>query len=399
MQIISFFKDSEFRIFKKIEDFFKSNSKKKSYKDRIFVYGHYGCNVGDNAMIYALLESISNLKPFQIDFYIMMRGNGDFLPKIENNIKLVSYYPFGLFKEIFKSKTFIIGGGTHFTDRQGKNFQRFTITLKQISLILFAKIFCENVYFVGTGIEKPTRVWSKTLFKYIFNLADLIFSRDSRSVSILSEIGVDSKKSFLSFDLSILLKDLNINSMNFKDDFTIGISVLPYYFTNYGDKKADELFLNKLAYGINTFLKQNYNTSIKLFLFSFRSKYGDLIVTEYLKNQIDSTDVEIIPFNPNPIEVLEEVSKCDVFAGMRYHSCLFAYLTKKPLLIIEGFEKDIALANEIISQNSIVTRDEILNGKFLDYLNCSIEKPEIYLAKLPLDKAKERSKLFHMIFR
>ena len=201
----------------------------------------------------------------------------------------------------------------------------------------------------------------------------------------------------LSFDLAALLQPLSTSGKSLvkKTDIKIlGISILPFFEIYYADKEKDFLFVHKIAEGLNLWLKRDCQSLIYLFVFKGKSRADDVIITEMLRKQLEPSErVKFVPYNPDPIETMSNVAQCDAFVGMRYHSCVFAYLTNTPLLIINYFQKCQALAEDVgLSKHTVISIEEILNGKFEKYLENMQERPDDFVATLPIDMAKQMAK-------
>ncbi len=201
----------------------------------------------------------------------------------------------------------------------------------------------------------------------------------------------------LSFDLAALLQPLSTSDKSLvkKTDMKIlGISILPFFEIYYSDKEKDILFVHEIAKGLNQWLKRDRKNLIYLFVFKGKSIADDLFITKTLQKQLNPAErVKLIPYNPNPVETMSKVDQCHTFIGMRYHSCLFAYLTNTPLLVINYFRKCQALVEDVgLSKNTIISLEEILNGEFEKYLKHLQEHSDDFIASLPIDTAKQMAK-------
>lgn len=224
-------------------------------------------------------------------------------------------------------------------------------------------------------------------------MADLITARDSLSYKVLTELGI--KSTFLQgFDLSALLEVPHKEKSNLGYDTKIlGISILPFFEIYYNDKQKDILFINKIAEGLNRWLSCHERSLIYLFVFKGKSNDDDVLMTERLMELIKKKErVLIVPYNPNPLETLAKVGECHAFIGMRYHSCMFAYLNGLPLLIINYAEKNESLKIDVgLPDHSIISLDEILEGKFECFLDKLYEDPDKFIATMSPELAKLKS--------
>ena len=364
-------------------------------KQQIFIFGNYGVkNTGDDAMVYVLLRELHVLYPnaiFAISSYVPFT-----VPQETKNIvKFVKPVPQTIFREIMHSSIFIMGGGTHIYD-YGNKIKRLKIMFEKLIMQIWAKLFCKRIFLLNTGVEPLSTTWSKFLSKQMCRLAEFISVRDKLSYEVLEGIGLRDKVT-LSFDLTALLQPESssdkflVKKVNTK---ILGISILPFFGIYHGDKEKDRLFVHEIAKGLNQWLKQDCQNMIYLFVFTGQSKATDVFITEMLKKQLNpSGQVRLIPYDPDPKKTLSQVAQCHAFVGMRYHSCVFAYLTNIPLLIINYFQKCQALAEDIgLPKYAVISLEEILNGKFEKYLKNLQEHLDDFVATLPIAIAKQMAK-------
>ena len=317
--------------------------------------------------------------------------------KMENLVKFVRpTNPLLIFREILHSSILVYGGGTFMYDHKNK-INRLQRLCETFSVLAFAKLFRKRIYLLGIGIEPLSTTWGRFLSKQICRLADFISVRDKLSYEILEGMGLKNKIA-LSFDLTALLRPLSTsdNELLVKntDMKILGISILPFFEIYYDDKDKDRLFVHEIAKGLNQWLKEEHQSLIYLFVFKGKSKADDVLITEMLRKQLESPErVKLIPYNPDPVETLYKVAQCHAFIGMRYHSCVFAYLTNTPLLIINYFQKCQALAEDIgLSEHAVISIEEILNGQFEKHIKNIQHHPDKFVAKLPVDVAKQMAK-------
>ncbi|WP_060537787.1 polysaccharide pyruvyl transferase family protein [Methanobacterium formicicum] len=360
---------------------------------KIFIFGHYGeKNTGDDAMIYALLQELNEI--FPLAKFSIMSPRRLFIPTHTiDKVKFIKPSFFPVFREIMSSSIFIMGGGTQIYD-YGKKTERLKVLTQMLIITLWAKIFCSKIYFFNIGVEPFETNIRKFLSKRICKLADLISLRDQYSYSILKNMGI--KKIKLSFDLAVLLDphSLELNNSSSEDKF-IGMSILPFYEIYHSSPSLDNKLINEFSTTLNEFLAVNSDYKLYLFIFKGKSRSDDYDITQALKRKIDKkNNITIINYDSNPFKMLSYVKNCDIFIGMRYHSCLFAYITKKPLLIINYFQKCSALAVEIgLPEKTVISLKDILDGGFNERLKDIINNPDEYMPSLPINKAKKRAKI------
>ena len=366
-------------------------------EQQIFIFGYNGWkNTGDDAMMYVLLQEIHTLYP-TATFAILSPIPIVIPHETKNLVRFIKHTnPLLVFREIMHSSTLAWGGGTFMFDHPNK-INRFVRLYETFIVMAFAKLFCKRINLLGIGVEPLSTTWGRFLSKQICRLADFISVRDKPSYEILEGIGLKNKIT-LSFDLTALLQPLSTTDdkhlVKNTDMKILGVSILPFFEIYHGNKKKDRLFIHEIAKGLNQWLKRDPKSLIHLFVFKGKSKADDVLITEMLRTQLESPErVKLIPYNPDPVETLSKVTQCEGFVGMRYHSCVFAYLTKTPLLIINYFQKCQALAEDVgLPKHAVISLEEILNGQFEKYLERMQEHPDDFVAMLSIDMAKQMAK-------
>ena len=363
-------------------------------KRQLFIFGYYGWNnTGDDAMIYALLREL-HISDSSICFAIFSQKPITVPSEVRDLVKFVESEPLKVIREIKRSSAFIIGGGTMMYDYGYNmnllNMKRLSINLKILLLIIWAKLCKNKVYLLGIDVGSVTTFFGKFILKQIYRLSTFISVRDNLSYKVFNELG-GGNKVLLTFDLATLLP---LPSTKRTKENILGISILPFFEIYHANKTKDLLFIHKIAKGLNQWLKRDSQSTVYLFIFKGKSKADDVLITEMLQKQLEPSErVKLISYNPDPFEIMSQVAQCDAFLGMRYHSCLFAYLTNTPLLILNYFQKCQALAEDVgLPKHAVVSLEEILKGEFERYLKHLQEYPEDFVATLPVNTAKKMAK-------
>lgn len=359
-------------------------------REIIFIFGYYGWNnTGDDAILYALLQELNSLNP-EAEFCICSHAPVVVPPPTECLVRFVDYSPKTILREIVRSDCFIMGGGTHIYDYNTTTKQR-RVVIKMLMMLFWAKVCCQKIYLIDIGIEPLSTFWGKALTKEICNLSDIISVRDSISYKVLGELGV--KKVKLSFDLAALLPQPGVRK---RDMRIIGVSILPFFEIYHNNKEKDLLFVGKIADALNCWLKEDPRAMVRLFAFKGKSKEDDVAITAILKSKLMPKErVELIPYDSNPLGTLARVAECHAFIGMRYHSCLFAYLTGTPLLVINYFRKCQALAEDIrLPRDAVVSLEDVIDGNIEGCFRRIREHPEDFMAKLPIEIARNMAKKY-----
>jgi len=369
---------------------------KNKNRDNYFILGYYGWkNTGDDAMMYSLLSELKTLRP-EATFTVLSHKPAFVPPCAIHSVEFVSEKQiFKLISNMAKSSSFILGGGTHLFD-YGNQKNRIIRLTQLYLLISINKFFKKRIYFIGVGIEQPTKFYGRFLIKHICNLADLITVRDSISFEVLQKMNIAPK--FLhTFDLAALLMDHLDHPKNTKAGAIkkLGVSILPFFEIYYNNVQKDNHLLKELAKGLNQWLDDDKKRSIYLFVFKGESLDHDVYIINALRKLIYERErVRIIPYCPNPLTTLERVAECDAFVGMRYHSCIFSYLASLPMIIISYAQKNESLIKDIgLDSKAVLSLELVLKGEFPSRLMRMNERPDEFVASLPINIAEERSKL------
>jgi polysaccharide pyruvyl transferase WcaK-like protein len=299
-----------------------------------------------------------------------------------------------------KSSTVVMGGGTHIYDKT-KEKRRFAVLAAWSIVMGIAKILGNRIYLIGIGVEPVETKWGVFFAKSIFRLADFMSLRDTASFEIVQSLGFEYK-AVLSFDLSALLLDSFASSPTkddqseggaFRDPYPqkIGVSLLPFFQIYYGDDSVDNRIVHVIAEALNKWLAKDDKNAVFLFAINGAPKEGDTDITNLLRASLTPQKrVRLIPYDADPRHAFSQIAQCDAFVGMRYHSCIFAYLSRVPLLMINYFNKCEALAHDIkLSQNALITPEEIVNGKLEEKITQLTSSPALFKAGLPPEEAKK----------
>jgi polysaccharide pyruvyl transferase WcaK-like protein len=241
---------------------------------------------------------------------------------------LVKFVPYNALKAItalLKADNFVLVGGTHFSN-YGKMHRNFMITARLLAVTVLSKLFGENVYFDAIGIVCGNW-WLWFMLFLVTRFTDRITVRDEISKVILDSMGV---KADLVEDLAFGL----LNSMSYisKNDNTLGVNVSPLNKIYFDYPQADDILLNDIAKMINESVKYN---KVKLIIL----REGDTVYTSKLRLKVDKR-TEIVYYNENPVNALNEIASCGHLLAMKYHACYFAKLAGVPFTNLSTHPKN-----------------------------------------------------------
>lgn len=307
-------------------------------KKKLLVCGSYGAkNIGDELILKGILEyfkdqEISILSESKLNNYKTF-------PKFPSGVRSLLNFIKGNrenLKALKESDYFILGGGNLFGGPCKKAniiwaIQAFFAIVYKKSIIMF----CQSV---GTNTNKVIEI----LIKYIFNKSFKIYLRDEESATILKNLGVTKKITILS-DPAILLENISQNNqrknliISLRQKTNLNISIIPK---------------------IQKFIKKYPNTEkIKLLSFETGQDNDDIPHKKIIENS--NISAEIINFENNPTEVLNEFQKANLAICMRLHAIIVAIITQTPFIAIsyakkiDTFLKYANLEELLINENEI----------------------------------------------
>ncbi len=178
--------------------------------------------------------------------------------------------------------------------------------------------------------------------KGILKLADTITCRDNNSFNFIKKY-TNSNAVTKHMDLVFAY---DIKKCKKSDVFTIGISVYTAYLKHLISKNYG--YCEQLKAIIEKYYQNHKDLKIKLFVFdTFRNNDfpNTWVLYQYcLKRRID---VEIIAYNGDSGMVINELAKCSLIIGTRFHSIIISLKLKIPLLPISYSNKTIDFLRDI----------------------------------------------------
>ncbi|MCK4441655.1 MAG: polysaccharide pyruvyl transferase family protein, partial [Sulfurovaceae bacterium] len=101
-------------------------------------------------------------------------------------------------------------------------------------------------------------------------------------------------------------------------------------------------------------LKNDNNIKFRFFIINGNSKTGDAEITDNFINRLSLKEdrYELIPYNPNTIEVISKLVECSLVFSVRLHFAIFSATQNIPSLLVEYHQKckdyldDIGVSDE-----------------------------------------------------
>ena len=364
---------------------------------RIFLYGYYGRkNTGDDAMLYAFLTIATGLRP-DLEFEVL---RGDDVPEVPETARASTTFIPSSFtavvKGLLRADVFAVVGGTHLTS-YGLNKRTIAMVTRIALLIGISRLLGKQVYLLGAGIGPLRKFVPKAVSRWICRQASAISVRDQVSYQAVRELGV-AKDVTLGFDVAAGI-DWTRREKSPTEEMhrlTLGVSITPVFTLYHADRKSDRKLVEKMGDALNNWMRRHPEWHLNLFVFHGLSKGtqdDDSGITKQLQAILSPSErVKTVEYESAPRAMFSSVSRCAAFVGMKYHSCLFAYLANIPLLVVPYHPKCEALAKEIgLPRLAVVSLDVVLTGGLDEFLELLTAPGTALKASMQVDLSRERA--------
>ena len=289
---------------------------KKKGKQKIVISGYYGfSNIGDEAVLQALVEGLKSELGDSVEIIVLSAS-----PEQTAGVYGVNAFFRTSVGEVSKAlrecDLLISGGGSLLQDATS-----LRSLVYYLGVIRQAKRFGRRVIILGQGIGPLRRGISRFLTRRVLNRVDSIAVRDSRSASLLEEIGVRRPPIMVTADLTFLLKPcsrdkagklLSESGINPEND------VVAVALRNWRESPE---FENATANALRT-LAADLPANILLLTMQ---KPDDVHMARQIEQTVGMPErVFLQPKEWSAAEYLGVIEKCGLVLGMRLHSLIFA---------------------------------------------------------------------------
>lgn len=357
------------------------------YKE-VLLIGYYGRNnTGDDAMLFSLLSLLkdnSTIKKYTVPTNIQISVPEELL----NQVKVIPRRPLSILAEIIQTDAILIGGGTIFHD-YSKKIRYIWASFRYLILITWARFLKKPVYLVGIGFGPFTTTSGRLIALLISRLVNYITVRDVESYKYLQTLHVPTSKYNLTFDLSGNMAEINLQEK--VQSNILGVSIIPFFYGYSNNPRKDIDLAYAIAKSLNKWLVKDPLCEIHFLTFlGIAEGDGDIKIIQRVYQLIEEKNrVKIIDYSSDPRILLSHFNKCRAIVTMRYHAAVFAYLTKRPMIVLNYHPKCQSFVNDIgLTNHAVLSIQDILEGKLIDSLNSLFSSPDLHLAKLPLSEAR-----------
>jgi len=289
---------------------------------KILIAGYYGFgNVGDEAVLQALLKGLSN-REASLEIAVLSAT-----PQVTQELygvkSIYRYAWMNLISELRKCEVFIIGGGSLF-----QNITSSRSLIYYLGLVFAAKLMGKKVVIFAQGFGPLKGKFYHWLTRLAFKAAALITLRDLDSFNAIQKMHLKNKKIYLTADPTALLnvtkeegkKILSMEGIKKNDRPTLGIALRSLL-------KGKAIPHEKLAELMDWIVKKyNYYPVFLLFQCPEDMDAASKVIGVMQEN---STVIFRIC---RPEEMLSIISQLDLLIGMRLHALIFAALSGVPAL-------------------------------------------------------------------
>lgn len=335
---------------------------------KIVISGYYGSNnAGDEAMLDAILEVLSEIEP-NIDVTVISVNPQN--TRKRHNVEAVGWLDiFSIIRKILSADLLISGGGSllqNVTSRRSLYYY--------LGIIFIAEFFCRPVMLYAQGIGPIYGTFPKKLTKFIINRVKLITVRDHGSLEELKQLEISRPKIFCTADPVLAIKPTSLdvgrkileqyNEEKFIDDDKtplVGIAVRRWH--------GWENCQKELAKAVDTAAKK-YNARI-IFL---PMQYSEDVKAAQSVAELTKTNCTILNDSYTTSELLSLVGCMDILISIRLHALIFAGVMNVPMIgisydpKIERFldsigEVPVGKLNNLTCEDILTAIDEKINSK------------------------------------
>lgn len=313
-------------------------------KYQAYIVGYYGMqNSGDDALLAATLlgceQHLSVSNALVANAGNLSSARFGFRP---TNLRQRQQFPgqnrLSHYLHAAQCERIIFGGGSVLHSKQDINIKRDMMRLSNP----------EKSMALGVGIESFKDKETEQACQQFLNECGLIAVRDQESFQIATTLAPNANI-VKSFDLAPLLVTHDDYKPCSADRRGIVFNVCPAPVNAMGDinHQQENQRLRRLAEIIQAIWELTQEP-ITLMQFNGHNLLGDVQVTQKLKGMLaGKVPVNSLSYNPDPIQVLNQISSYKLMVGMRLHANIFAYLTNTPAINLGYHPKSAGWSEQI----------------------------------------------------
>ncbi len=365
-------------------------------KPKIYLHGWYGHNnSGDDALLSVISKTIAEKIPYsEIVVQIPADGESPPLPKSVKITHLHHWFKGHVILQkllaILTSDVLVFGGGSIMTD---VNKQRIRGLHSLHRICSVAKIKDVPIIFTGLGIGPFVTQKGRELAKSILSMAEIVELRDSISYKLCEEFGLS--RIVQGFDPAVLLDvELPINTKTWNNKIPIiGMSLSKSSGTILTGQEKQLLKIEQLVAGIKK-VTHSQKICVAGIEMCRNACNRDAELNHELAKQLENVcEFTIIPYQPDPIAMLNRLSVLDGIIAERLHAAIYAYILNIPFAVIPYHDKCKAFVHDVgLPQNCLLDTD-ILSDQVEEVILSQIKKEKKNLPTFTIEEARSRAHL------
>jgi polysaccharide pyruvyl transferase CsaB len=356
---------------------------------RYLLGGYYGMrNAGDDLLLYVTLAEVSRIDP-DASFTIVSE-HAELVPA-EIRVNIARSRRFENLRQLRKHDVWLFGGGGLLQDASPRS-RRYLVHLARTARL--ARLLGRKIVMVGIGIGPLTTVEGRAAAASLLRSAHLVTVRHDEGRALAAEMA-PSVTVHDSADLGFLLpKHVGLPSVT-PVDKVLGVSLLPHAASVGRPRAEDDRLVDSMAKSIDTFLSAHTAWSVRLFdFFSGSADYADADVLQAVQRRLAERDrVSYRSYRGDFIALHADLAACSAFVGMRFHSCILAYLARVPCLMIayhpksEHLARRLELHPEAVATLAVAQDSGALSGR-LDHL---VRTPDVFRPRVDLEWVEQQA--------
>lgn len=359
-------------------------------KNDAWLVGYYGMqNCGDDALLLATLHgaqqhlnceklAIGSVGNVQLNEQINVARTLNREQQWRGQNRLIHY------RNALNSKRVIFGGGSVFHSASDINLKRHIIglTSRKQSMAL------------GVSLGPFENCEAESACKHFLNECGFIAVRDKQSFDMAKSLAPNANIR-LTFDLAVSLVHHPEFVINKGQRCGILFNVCPVAKDAYGstDPFEEEQRIRDLCHVIEALWKRT-GERISLINLNGNLQNGDVRLTQIISQELRArVPIATIPYNPNPLKVINVISHFKAMVSMRLHGNVFAYMSQTPGIALNYHPKCEQWCNQISLPGSMRFKaNDISKRRLFGVLAKGLERgfPQ---ARLPLETATNLSEL------
>ena len=336
---------------------------------RYLLGGYHGMrNAGDDLLLYVTIREMMQLDP-NAQLEVLSAGAAVMIPQGARVTVTPGGRRFTTVRHLQNHDVWFFGGGGLLQDQSPRHsLQRLAFTMG------IAKLMKRQLALVGIGIGPLVTSAGRRAASHILRLADFITVRDAESADLATAL-VPSRRVDVTADLAFLFHPheswISSPTPTREGRPTLGVSLLPHAASLGRDPGSDVDMVRAIARALESVMRRHPDWNIRLFqFFAGADDYSDAVVLARLQEHLAPLGrISYRPYDGDLHSLSGDLSRCDAFLGMRFHSCLLAYLAGVPCLMIsyhpksDSLARRLALTDEAIVSLSLLTDSDALAGR------------------------------------